>query len=134
MTLLMECRVFIDDFENSINKTFSTNFDVSTLDKKDKVKLEHYFKRFFKISANGKQLALKYKTSKVLKQYNVFEIHFSDENLKLKKGDSITVANTLFFREFGSLQSNRISILLDPFIDDHDRQTTIRNPTFQLNL
>jgi hypothetical protein len=133
-SLKMECKVFIDDFEKSINKTLAKNINVSTLTKADKDGIEDYFEKYYNITVNGKKLPLKYKASEVMKEYNVLTIKFSENTITVKKGDKLLIENTLFFEEFGYLQSNRITIRIPPFITEDNHEATINNYSIPLNL
>ena len=129
----MECRVFIDDFENSINSTLTKNINISNLSKEDKEGIEAYFKKYYIITINDKEYTLKYKESEILQEYNVFCIKFSESDLTIKKGDQICIKNKLFFEEFGFLQSNRITVRMEPFITKN-YQTTFEEDSITLNL
>ena len=74
--LEMECRVFIDDFTNSINSTFTKNINLANLSDEDKQGIENYFKEYYVITINGKKFPLKYAESKVLEEHNVFILRF----------------------------------------------------------
>ncbi len=133
-TIKMECKVFIDDFEKSINKTLAKNINVSNLSKEDKVGIEDYFEKYYNITVNGKKLTLNYKASEVMKEYNVLTIKFSENSLAIKKGDKILIENTLFFEEFGYMQSNRITIRIPPHITEDNREATLNNYSISLNI
>jgi len=124
--LRMECKVFIDDFEKSINKTLAKNINVLNLTKKDKAGIDNYFDQYYTINLNGKKLPLKYQASEVNIQFNVLTIKFSESVIKLKKGDKLYIENKLFFQEFGYLQSNRITIRISPFIAE-DNNVAVLN-------
>ena len=128
-SLRMECKVFIDDFEKSINKTLPKNINVSNLTKEDIKGLEDYFDTYLKISFNGKELPIKYKTSEVLREYNVLTVKFTDHLIKIKKGDKLEISNTLFFTEFGYIQSNRMTIRIPPYIIEDNQEATMNSYT-----
>ncbi|MFN7913125.1 MAG: DUF6702 family protein [Bacteroidota bacterium] len=132
--LSVECKVFIDDFEKSINKTLTKNIDLSTPTKEDKSGIEDYFEKYYTITINGKEMPLKYKASEVLKEYNVLTIKFSEKAIKLNKGDKILIENTLFFEEFGYLQSNRITIRIPPFITEDNHEALLNNYSINKTL
>lgn len=129
----MECRVFIDDFENSINSSLTKNINVSNLSQEDKKGIEDYFKKHYTITINDKVYPLKYQESEILAEYNVFCIKFSESDLKIKKGDQICIKNKLFFDEFGFLQSNRVTVRMEPFVTKN-YQTTFEDHSIILNL
>lgn len=133
-SLKMECRVFIDDFENCINKKLAKDISISNLSKADKDAIQKYFEEYYHITVNGKKIPLKYKTSEVLKDYNVFAIKFSDNNLTMKKGDKLLIENTLFFEEFSYMQSNRITVRIPPFIAEDYFEATVGNYIIPIHL
>jgi len=126
-SLKMECKVFMDDFEKSINKTLAKNINLSDLSKEDIKGIDDYFENYFKITLNSKALPVKYKSSELLKEYNVFTIKFTDNVVKIKKGDKLEITNTLFFTEFGYIQSNRMTIRIPPFVVEDNHETTLNN-------
>lgn len=126
-SISVKCRVFIDDFERSINKTLLKDINVSNLTKEDKAGIENYFEMFYYITIKGKKLPFKYKTSKVYEEYNVLDIEFSENVMTIKKGDQLLIENTLFFEEFRHLQSNRITLNIPPFISEDNLVTTLSN-------
>jgi hypothetical protein len=132
--LKMECKIFIDDFEKSINKTLAKNIDTSNPSKEDINGIDDYINSYINLSLNNKTLNIKYKTSEIVKTYNVLLIKFEDINVKLKKGDKLLIENALFFEEFGYAQSNRITIRIPPFIAEDHYETTLDNYSFLLNL
>jgi hypothetical protein len=79
-------------------------------------------------------MPLKYKASEVLKEYNVLTIKFSEKAIKLNKGDKILIENTLFFEEFGYLQSNRITIRIPPFITEDNHEALLNNYSINKTL
>lgn len=126
-SLKMEFKVFIDDFEKSINKTLTKNINLSDLSKDDIKGIDDYFDDYFKITLNSKALPVKYKSSELLKEYNIFTIKFTDNVVKFKKGDNLEISNTLFFTEFGYVQSNRMTIRIPPFVIEDNHETTLNN-------
>lgn len=114
--LKLECKVFIDDFESSINKTLSKNINIYALTKADKAGIQKYFDNHFVITSNGKVLSLKYLSATVRKSENGMSIKFYKNNVSLKKDDKVKIKNTLFFKEFGVNQSNRVTVRIPPFI------------------
>lgn len=132
--LKSECKVFIDDFEKSINKKLIKNINLSNLTQEDKTGIEDYFEMHFNITYNGKILPLKYKGLEVLKEYNVVTIKFIENKLKIKKGDKILIENTLFFEEFGYIQSNRITVRIPPFITEENHEAIISNYAIPINF
>jgi len=132
--LKSECKVFIDDFEKSINKKLVKNINLSNLTQEDKTGIEDYFEMHFNITYNGKILPIKFKGIEVLKEYNVVTIKFIENKLKIKKGDKILIENTLFFEEFGYIQSNRITVRIPPFITEENHEAIISNYAIPINF
>ncbi len=132
--LNLECKVFIDDFENSINKTLSKNINVYNLTKADKAGIQKYFEKHYVITINEKVLSMKYLTSKVEKAENGINIKFYKNNVKLKKGDKLKIKNTLFINEFGMNQLNRITVRIPPFIEKESTVCHKRMPTISYTL
>ncbi|MCK8521255.1 hypothetical protein M0D21_06745 [Aquimarina sp. D1M17] len=130
----VECRVFIDDFTFSMNDTFTKNLNVSNLSEEDKTAIEKYFKRYYKIYINDILYSLEYSSSEVFEEHNVVSFKFIKDVPPIKEGDQICIDNTLFFEDFGILQSNRITVRVPPFIaEDHFEITTVDEP-IPLNL
>ena len=120
-TLSMECKVFRDDFENSLANSALKDVDPEKLSKDDKKKIiESHFQKHYIISHNGRVMPLKLESSKYLRGHNVLVMKFAPHNVTLKKGDRIFIKNALFFEDFGYMQSNRVVVRIPPFsIDDH---------------
>ncbi|WP_109299377.1 DUF6702 family protein [Aquimarina sp. AU474] len=132
--LTMECRVFIDDFVFSINDTFTKNINLKNLSPEDKKGVENYFERYYKISINDKLYPLKYTSSDVMEKHNVVSFKFSKNVPVIKQGDQICIENTLFFEEFGFLQSNKITVRVPPFITENYFEVTTLDEPIPLNL
>lgn len=128
--LRVECKVFIDDFENSINKLLAKDINVNNLSKEDKEGIEEYFGQNYKITINDAIFPLKYMESEVIKEANVFSIKFEPKIIQINKGDRLFVANTLFFTEFGYKQSNRITFRIPPYITEENFESTLKNYKF----
>ena len=74
---------------------------------------------------------LKFESSEYLRGYNVLVIRFAPHKLVLKAGDKIAIQNTLFFEEFGYMQSNRVVVRIPPFsIDNHHVATVSKKQIF----
>lgn len=128
--LRMECRVFVDDFEKSMAQTLTKNVNSSNLTEEDKAAIEKYFDLFYTISINGKKLPLKYKSSEINEKNNMLTIQFSEHDLTIEEGDYLFIKNTLFFEEFGDIQSNNISIIIPPFLAEYNYRTTLNNQVY----
>jgi len=133
-SLRMECRVFIDDFENSINKKFTKNISVSNLSKEDIKYIEAYFEKYYLITVNDKKYPLRYKSSEIMKAYNVFVIKFSEDVVTINKGDQVCIENKLFFEDFAFMQSNRVTVRIPPFITENFFETTYKDFSIPINL
>jgi len=125
--LKMECKVFIDDFEKSINKTLAKNINLSNLSKEDMKGIGNYFGNHYKIILNNKTLPIKYESSELLNKYNIITIKFTANVVKIKKGDKLIISNALFFAEFGSIQSNRMTIRIPPFVVEDNHESSLNN-------
>ena len=115
----MECRVFIDDFENSLLRYFEKEINVAALSKEDQKTIERYFLRNVTVIVNDLSLTLRYKSSVVLEEQNVLALKFSANVPPIKKGDVFCMENRLFFKEFEFLQTNMITVRLPPFISEN---------------
>lgn len=133
-TLKMECRVFIDDFEKSINRTLKKNINVSNLTAADKKGLQDYFTKYYKITLNGKKLLMKFKSAEALLEFNVLNVKFTGNSLAFKKGDKLLIENTLFFSEFGYQQTNRVSVKILPYFNYDEHELTLENYSIPLTL
>ena len=134
-SLRMECKVFRDDFERSLNKSMLKGIDPSTIKKEDRKKLvESFFENFYTINYNGQKLPLKLESSKHLVGHNVIVMRFAANKLKLRKGDNLTITNTLFFQDFGYAQSNRITVRIPPFSIDDNYVATFAEYQFPITL
>ena len=110
-TIQMECKVFIDDFQRSLLNSVAKGTDPSKVRRQDRHRLvEAYFELFYTIEHNGKRIPLKLSGIQPLKRQNVLVIRFAKVPVKMQKGDSLRIQNTMFFRDFGAAQSNRIAV------------------------
>ncbi|MEM7109325.1 MAG: DUF6702 family protein [Bacteroidota bacterium] len=125
-SLYIECRVFLDDFENALNRKDTKS---SSPAMEDKDEIEHYFNEFYDIELTGRKLFLNYQSSDVFLANNVLVLKFSIANLKIAKGDKFFIENRLFFEDFGSQQSNRMTIRIPPFISEDTQITTLYKPS-----
>ena len=122
----IECRVFIDDFQDTINRK---DFNPSNPSKEDIEEVEYYFDEFYRILLNSSKLTLSYKSSKAYLANNVLSIKFLVENVTLNKGDALQIENKLFFEKFGPLQSNKMTIRIPPFVEEGYHETTFQRFT-----
>ncbi len=125
-SLNIECRVFIDDFQNTLNRS---GMNASNLTKEDIEEIEYYFDEFYRIVVNSRKLTLNYTSSQVLGGNTVLSLKFRVDDLTIKKGDYLLIENRLFFEEFGPLQSNKMTLRIPPFLEEGYRETTFQNYT-----
>ena len=121
-SIRMECRLFIDDFENTIDRD---DFNVSSLSNEDIQEIEYYFDKFYRILINSNKLKLNYESSKVYGTTNVLGIKFLIEDISIEEGDALLIENKLFFAEFGPLQSNQMTVRIPPFLNQGFHETTL---------
>lgn len=122
----IECRVFIDDFQNTLNRN---GMNASKLTKEDIEEIEYYFDEFYRIVVNSRKLTLNYESSQVYGGNTVLSLKFRVEDVNIKKGDFLLIENRLFFEEFGPLQSNKMTLRIPPFLEEGYRETTFQNYT-----
>lgn len=120
----IECRVFIDDFQNTLNRS---ELNPSNLSKEDIAEIEYFFDEFYRIVVGGKKLILNYESSNVYGSNTVLSLKFSIDNLVINKGDALLIENKLFFSEFGTLQTNKMTIRIPPFVSEDYKETTFYN-------
>lgn len=121
--ITLKCRVFIDDFINTLNKK---DFNASDLSKEDIAEVECYFWESYRITVNDVQLALNYEVSRAHLKNNVLDLKFSIDDLTINEGDKILIENVLFFTKFGILQSNKMIVRIPPFITEDHFETRLR--------
>lgn len=127
----IECRVFIDDFQKTINRP---EFDLSNPSIADVAAIELYFEEYYRFFINNRKLVLNYKSSKVHSGSNVLSLKFLINNLSIKKGDALLIENELFFNEFGPLQSNKMTVRIPPFMAQGFNETTFHNISVSYQL
>ncbi len=120
----IECRVFIDDFQNSLG---GLNFDASKITNDDIEEIENYFDTFFKIVVGEEELKLNYRSSKVYGSSTILALKFSVENVFIDNGDDFLIENKLFFLDFGPLQTNSMTLRIPPFISQEYREATFQD-------
>ena len=124
-TLRMECKVFRDDFERSLDSVLK-GIDPNTIKKEEKAKIiETYFNQHYVITFNKKVLPLKLESSKYLRDFNVLVFRFEPHSVMIKEGDTLKIKNTLLFAEFGYAQTNRVAVRIPPFSIKDGHVTTI---------
>ena len=124
-TLRMECKVFRDDFERSLDSILK-GIDPNTIKKDEKAKIiETYFNQHYVITYNNKVIPLQLGTSKYLRDFNVLVFRFKPHAMTIKEGDTLKIKNTLLFAEFGYAQTNRVAVRIPPFSIKDGHVTTI---------
>lgn len=132
--LQIECRVFMDDFMNSINNGFNKNINLTKLTIEDKKRIESYFEEYYVITINGERSPLKYVVSKVMEEHNVCIFKFLQNIAAIKKGDQLCVENRLFFEEFDFLQTNMITVRIPHFVEEVYFEAMSTNYSLPINL
>lgn len=133
--LHIETKVFIDDFLSSLKKSKGVTIDIKNISKADKDKINEYFNEDFKISLNTKDFVLNYNSLEIMEQYNVVVFKFDYKVTEIKKGNILEVSNTLFFKDFGYIQSNRCTVRIPPFIEEDNYEFTLNgNSGFKKTL
>ena len=134
-TLAVECKVFRDDFQGSLSNSTLKDIDPETLTKADKKKIiEDHFRKHYIINHNGKTVPLELESSKYLREYNVLVMRFKPQALSLRKGDKLFIKNTLFFDDFGYMQSNRVVVRIPSFSIDNHHIATVAQKHFSYTL
>ncbi len=134
-TIQLECKVFRDDFERSLSRAILKGKDPSTIKKEDKSKIvDAFFKKYYTITYNGRKLPLNLQSSKYLSGHNVLILRFKPSKVTLRKGDNLTITNTLFFQDFGYAQSNRITVRIPTFSMNDNYVATFTDYKFPINL
>jgi len=127
-SILVECKVFIDDFAPNISSSLHTSLNQSNLTKDDKSRIEIYFSTNYKILINSKPLDWKIKSYKVAD--NILTLIFMNTNINLKKGDNLQIENTMLFEAFGDLQSNWMTIRFPPYIGNYNFESKIEDSVY----
>ena len=127
----LECKVFIDDFQRSLMNSVLKGKDPSTVSRKDRPRLvEAYFDKFYSIKHNGTRIRWEVVDLVPLRKQTVLLIKFRQVPLKIKPGDNLHILNTMFFRDFGPAQTNRIAVRIPRFGISDGHVATIRNHVF----
>ncbi len=132
--LRMECKVFIDDFENCINKRLTKNIDFNDLTQEDRIIINDYFKTNYKININNNKLDLSLLGIEKQEAYNILVVRLMTNKIILKKDDKIQVENTLLFDEFGKLQNNKVTLRIPPFCKEKNFTSSAYNYIFNYTL
>jgi len=127
-TFNMECKVFIDDFQLSLVNSILKDRDPNSVKQEDRAGLvEQYFQKFYSVRHNDRQLVWKIHRIVPLYRENVLVIQLTSASSKLRKGDKVTVENTIMFQDFGSTQTNRTVLLIPLFKIDHGHAATMHD-------
>ena len=127
----MECRVFIDDFQDALN---IKDWNVSKLSKENIEAIEYYFDEFYPVMVSDKKLSWVYKTSDVYGANNVLGLKFEVVEVDIEKGDELLIENKLFFLEFAFLQNNQMTVRMPPFVTEKFFESTHEDYSIQFTL
>ena len=134
-SLRMECKVFIDDFQLSLVNSILKDRDPNSVKREDRRELiEQYFQMFYSVRHNGRSLTWRVEQVIPLYRENVLVIQFDSGMTRLKKGDKVTVENTIMFRDFGSAQTNRTVMVIPEYDIDDGHAATVRDYTMTYTL
>ena len=126
----LECKVFIDDFQLSLVNSILKDRDPNSVKREDRAKLvADYFQKFYSVRHNDRKLVWKVHQIVPLYRENVLIIQLHGASSKLKRGDKVTVENTIMFPDFGSTQTNRTVLLIPSFKIDHGHAATMHDYT-----
>ncbi|PTB95834.1 hypothetical protein C9994_10055 [Marivirga lumbricoides] len=98
-------KVFVDDFEQTLNKNYNVNLDILVMTSTEAIDslVEDYLKRNFSVEINGKKQDIVYLGSEL--EDNVLWCY--QEIYKVRKPEVFTVTNSIMFDEFDD-QSNLV--------------------------
>jgi len=113
--LSLHCRVFIDDFANTLNRQ---KMDPASLSFEDMAAIESYVHKFFKLTVNGKPYYYRYQSSEVLGGNTVLNLKFLIKDIEIASGDELIIDNLLLFTKFGAMQTNQMTMKIPPFVDE----------------
>lgn len=120
-----ELKVFIDDFLASVKKAKGVSININNVKEKEAIVINQYINDDFKILLNEKEVNLSYNDLEINPQFNVAIFKFDFKVQELKKGMAIEVSNSLFFKDFGYMQSNRCTLRVPPFIEEENYEFTL---------
>ena len=81
--LKIECKVFSDDFENTINRKLTKNIDFYQLTQEDRLIIEEYFKTNYKVSINTNKLDLQLLGAEFQEAYNIVILKFMTTKINI---------------------------------------------------
>jgi hypothetical protein len=98
-------RIFVDDFERTLNKAYDVNLDILALENTSSIDslVENYLSQRFKVTIDGKEKELNYLGSELEEDV----IWCYQEIYKVRKPETFEITNTMMFEEFDD-QSNLI--------------------------
>ncbi|MEP6711516.1 MAG: DUF6702 family protein, partial [Ferruginibacter sp.] len=126
-TLEVSCKIFTDDFEKTLRKTYNTHVDL--LLAKDKPAMEKlvndYLKKHLKIVVNGKPVALKYLGYEQIEE-GIYSYYQVDNVTSVKK---ITVTDNILYE----YKDEQIS-LLHITVNGNRKSTKLNNPEDKVEM
>ena len=132
--IVVECKVFIDDFAPVISNSLLKSINQANLTKDDLSSIENYFITNFKISINDKKLPWKIESYDISERQNVLTLVFSKTAVTLKKGDDVKIHNTMLFETFGDIQSNWMTLRFPPLLKDYNFETNTFKESYSRTL
>ena len=130
----VQCKVFMDDFQLSLLNSVLKGRDPRKVRKQDRPRLiEKYFGQFFSIEHNGRRLPWKVQSLTPLYRENVLVIRFSKMPANLSKGDTLSIKNAIFLRDFYD-QTNRTVVRIPSFGIEDAHAATIKNYSYVYEL
>ena len=130
----VQCKVFMDDFQLSLLNSVLKGRDPRKVKKQERPALiEKYFEQFFSIEHNGRRLLWKVDSLTPLYRENVLVIRFKRMKARLSKGDSLSIKNAIFFRDFYD-QTNRTVVRIPSFGIEDAHAATIKNYSYVYEL
>lgn len=103
-------KIFIDDFEQTLNKAYGVNLDILAMDNTEGIDslVSDYLSKKFKVQINGKDQELVYLGSEL--EDNVLWCY--QEIYKVRRPKIFTITNEVMFEEFDD-QSNLVHTTLN---------------------
>ncbi|MGJ3235328.1 DUF6702 family protein [Marivirga sp.] len=98
-------KVFVDDFEQTLNKHYNVNLDILAMESTAEIDemVKDYFSKRFAVSIDGKEQDITYIGSEL--EENVLWVY--QEIYKVRKPKKFRITNTVLFDEFDT-QSNLV--------------------------
>ena len=133
-TLAVECKVFRDDFQGSLSNSTLKDITRRHSPKPIRKRLSRTISKTLHHQPQRKNGSPRARSSKYLREYNVLVMRFKPQALSLRKGDKLFIKNTLFFDDFGYMQSNRVVVRIPSFSIDNHHIATVAQKHFSYTL